>query len=75
MVKVRYNRSNKAEILSTCTLAGAQIVDSSKNMMLLQMCDTPERVDSLLELLKGVSIVECARTGTLALSKCSEAEK
>ena len=75
LVKVRYNRSNKAEILSTCTLAGAQIVDSSRNMMLLQMCDTPERVDSLLELLKGVSIVECARTGTLALSKCSEAEK
>ena len=70
LVKVRYNRSNKMEIMATCSLAGAQIVDSSKNMMLIQICDTPEKVQAMLELLHGVSIVEVARTGTLALPAC-----
>ena len=70
LIKVRYNRSNKMEIMATCQLTGAQIVDSSKNMMLLQICDTPEKVQMMLELLSGVSIVEVARTGTLALPAC-----
>ena len=72
LIKVRYNRSNKMEIMATCQLAGAQIVDSSKNMMLLQICDTPEKVQMMLELLSGVSIMEVARTGTLALPACGE---
>lgn len=72
LIKVRYNRSNKMEIMATCQLTGAQIVDSSKNMMLLQICDTPEKVQMMLELLSGVSIVEVARTGTLALPACGE---
>lgn len=46
LIKVRYNRSNKMEIMATCSLAGAQIVDSSKNMMLIQICDTPEKVQA-----------------------------
>ena len=72
LIKVRYNRSNKMEIMATCQLTGAQIVDSSKNMMLLQICDTPEKVQMMLELLSGVSIMEVARTGTLALPACGE---
>lgn len=72
LIKVRYNRSNKMEIMATCQLTGAQIVDSSKNMMLLQICDTPEKVQMMLELLSGVSIMEVARTGTLALPACVE---
>ena len=40
--------------------------------MMLQICDTPERVKSLITLLETISIVEVARTGTLALSKCCE---
>ncbi len=72
LIKVRYNRSNKMEIMATCQLTGAQIVDSSKNMMLLQICDTPEKVQMMLELLRGISIVEVARTGTLALPACGE---
>ena len=72
LIKVRYNRSNKMEIMATCQLTGAQIVDSSKNMMLLQICDTPEKVQMMLKLLSGVSIMEVARTGTLALPACGE---
>ena len=51
-----------------------EIVDMSKHFMMLQICDAPERVKSLITLLETISIVEVARTGTLALSKCGENE-
>ena len=52
----------------------ARIVDMSKNMMLIQMCDTPERVQLFIGMFKSISIVEVARTGTLALQKCTETD-
>ena len=52
----------------------AQIVDMSKSYMMIQICDVPERSQLLLSMLRGISIVEVARTGTLALTKCVENE-
>ena len=60
--------------MEICDIMKAQIVDMSKNMMLIQMCDTPERVQLLISMFKSVSIVEVARTGTLALQKCNETD-
>ncbi len=72
LVKVKYNKNNRREIMEICEIMNTQIVDMSKHFMMLQICDTPERAKMLLTLLKSVSIVEVARTGTLALSKCVE---
>ena len=44
LVKVRYNRSNRKDIMENCEIMDAKIVDMSKTMMTIQMCDTPERV-------------------------------
>jgi acetolactate synthase-1/3 small subunit len=71
-VKVKYNKNNRRDIMETCEIMGATIVDMSTNMMLIQMCDHPDRVKLLLDMFKSVSIVEVARTGTLALQKCVE---
>ena len=49
-------------------------VDMSKSMMLIQICDTSERVELFLEMFRSVSIVEVARTGVVALQKCKESE-
>ena len=75
LVKVRYNRSNRKDIMENCEIMDAKIVDMSKTMMTIQMCDTPERVQIFLDTLRTVSIIEIARTGTLALLKCSEQGK
>ena len=72
LVKVRYNRTNRKDIMENCEIIDAKIVDMSKTMMTIQMCDTPERVQIFLDTLRTVSIIEIARTGTLALLKCSE---
>lgn len=72
LLKVKYNKSTRREIVETCDICGAKIVDLSKTHMIIQMCDTPEKTSLLIKMLNGVSIVEVARTGCLALQKCSE---
>lgn len=72
LVKVKYTRSNRRDILENSEIMGAQIVDLSPTTMTIQMCDTPDRVKIFLETLKSISIVEITRTGTVALPKCSE---
>ncbi|SDZ78164.1 acetolactate synthase, small subunit [Lachnospiraceae bacterium NK3A20] len=73
LMKVKYNRNNRRDIMENCTIMGAQIVDMSNSLMTIQICDTPERVDMFLNTFKTISIVELTRTGTLAVTKCSEA--
>ena len=72
MVKLRYKRDNRKDIIENCQILGATIVELSKSQMVIEMCDTPERINMFLETLKSVSILECARTGTLAMLKIAE---
>ena len=50
------------------------IVDMSKYQMMIQICDVPDRVQLFLKMLNSISIVEVARTGTVALQKCHDQE-
>ena len=74
LIKVKYNKSNRRDIIENCDIMKAQIVDMSRSYMMIQICDVPERSQLLLSMLRGISIVEVARTGTLALTKCIENE-
>ena len=74
LVKVKYNRSNRKDIIEICDILKAQIVDMSKNQMMIQLCDVPERIQLFLKMLTSISIVEVARTGTVALQKCHDQE-
>ncbi|MCR5420603.1 MAG: acetolactate synthase small subunit [Lachnospiraceae bacterium] len=71
LVKVKYNKSTRKEIMEICDILNASIVDMSKTLLTIQLCDTPERTNLLIQMLASISIVEVARTGTLALQKCS----
>ncbi|MBQ8527682.1 MAG: acetolactate synthase small subunit [Lachnospiraceae bacterium] len=74
LMKVKYNRTNRKDIMEICDILKADIVDMSKSYMMIQICDTPERIKLLIQMMNSISVVECARTGTLALMKCSENE-
>ena len=72
LVKVKYTKSNRREIMEICELMEAKIVDKSKNHMTIQICDTPDQANLLLQMFSSIQVVvEVARTGTLALQKCS----
>lgn len=72
LVKIKYNKNNRREIMEICEIMNAQIVDMSKHYMMIQICDVPEKTKLLLTMFQSISIVEVARTGTLALMKCME---
>lgn len=72
LIKVKYNKNNRRDIMENCEIMDAKIVDMSKHMMLIQICDIPERIELFINMLHSISIVEVARTGTLALQKCRD---
>ena len=72
LMKVKYNKNNRGEIMQICEVMKADIVDMSMHYMMIQICDTPEKIQLLINMFKSISIVEIARTGTLSLSKCVE---
>ena len=74
LMKVKYNKNNCRDIMEICEIMKADIVDMSKTYMIIQICDVPEKIKLLIDMFASVSIVEVARTGTLALPKCSENE-
>lgn len=72
LIKIKYNKNNRREIMEICEVMNAQIVDMSKHFMIIQICDVPDRIKLMINMLQSISIVEVARTGTVALSKCME---
>ena len=74
LIKVKYNRNNRRDIMEICDILKAEIVDMSKSQMVIQICDLPEKIQLFMSMMKSVSIVEVARTGTLALPKCSDSD-
>ncbi len=74
LIKVKYNKGNRRDIMETCEIMKADIVDMSKNLMIIQICDLPEKTALMIKMLQSISVVEVARTGTLALPKCMETE-
>ena len=51
----------------------AKIVDLSRTTLTVEMCDRPERVDLLIDMLTPYGIAEIARTGMIALQKGADA--
>ena len=74
MLKVKYNKNTRRDIMEICNVMNASIIDMSKTNMMIQICDTPEKTKLMINMLASISIVEIARTGTLALPKCVDAE-
>lgn len=74
LIKVKYNKSNRRDIMEICEIMKAEIIDMSKSLMIIQICDVPEKIKLLINMLQSISVVEVARTGTLALSKCVDTE-
>ena len=69
LIKCAATGKTRSEILDIAKIMGAEIVDLSKNTMTLEICDVPERLDLLEEMLKAYTIQEVMRTGTIALQK------
>ncbi|MCR5309995.1 MAG: acetolactate synthase small subunit [Lachnospiraceae bacterium] len=74
LVKVKYNKTNRKDIMEICDIMHAEIVDMSKTHMIIQICQSPDKIALFVSMMSGISVVEVARTGTLALPKCNVLE-
>ena len=69
LIKCTATGRTRSEILDIAKIMDANIVDLTKTTMTLEICDLPDRLDLLGELLKSYNIQEVMRTGTIALQK------
>ena len=69
LIKCTATGRTRSEILDIAKNMDANIVDLTKTTMTLEICDLPDRLDLLEELLKSYNIQEVMRTGTIALQK------
>ncbi|HEX7364853.1 MAG TPA: acetolactate synthase small subunit [Dehalococcoidia bacterium] len=69
LVKVKASASNRSEIIQIVDIFRANIVDVSSDSLIVEVTGDGEKVDSLLELLRGFGIREIARTGRIALTR------
>lgn len=73
LIKVFCQSSNRGEIMDVCSIMGAKIVDMSHVTLTVELSDTPEKVDLIIDMLTPYGITEMARTGMVALQLGSDA--
>lgn len=69
LVKVNCNTNNRVEIVGIAELMNAKIIDVSVNTVTLQITDTSDNIETLINLLRTYGIKEIARTGTVAIER------
>lgn len=69
MIKVKASPSTRSEIIQIVDIFRSNIVDVSPDSLIVVVTGDKEKVDTLIELLRGFGIRELSRTGTIALPR------
>ena len=69
LIKVKADPRARAEIIEVADRFRAKIVDVGKGTVTVEVTGTSQKVRALEELLRPYGIVECVRTGTVAISR------
>ena len=72
LLKVSATDQTRSRIAELAQLAGAKVADITRNSLTLECCDTTDRLENLLELMRPFGLKRVVRTGTIALEKGSE---
>ncbi len=62
----------RSEIIQYANIFRGRIVDAGPETLTLEITGTPEKIDALIDLLKGFGVKEVARTGPTAISRGSK---
>lgn len=72
LIKVEAPSEKRSEILSLVNIFHADVIDVGTDTMIIQLTASESRVDSMLELLRPVGILEIMRTGHVAMMRGSD---
>lgn len=71
LIKVRATPATRSEIIEIVDIFRANIVDVSSDSLTIEITGDEDKIGSLLNLLRGFSIREIARTGRIAMVRGS----
>lgn len=71
LIKVKATPSTRGEIIQIVDIFRANIVDVAADSLIVEVTGDEDKLDSLIELLRGFGIKELARTGRIALTRGS----
>jgi acetolactate synthase-1/3 small subunit len=74
IIKVVTTAETRAEIMQLAHVFRARVLDVNHDTMLLETTGAEDKIDSLIEVLRGYGIVEMARTGRVAVIRGSPIE-
>jgi len=69
LIKVKATSSTRSEIIEIVDIFRASIVDVSPDSLTIEITGDEDKLESLLNLLRGFGIKEIARTGRIAMSR------
>ena len=69
LIKVHCPAAKRFEIIKIAELNHANVVDVSNTTITLEYCETAEKTETLINLLKPYGIREMVQTGTVAIDK------
>jgi acetolactate synthase-1/3 small subunit len=69
LIKVKATSSTRSEIMQIVDIFRAKIVDVAADSVTVEVTGDENKIDSLLDLLRGFGIRELARTGRIALTR------
>jgi len=71
LVKVKATSTTRSEIIEIVDIFRANIVDVASDSVTIEVTGDEEKINSLLNLLRGFGIKEIARTGRIAMTRGS----
>lgn len=75
LVRVQIREENRAEVLALSEVFRARVVDASPQSYIFEVTGQSEKIDAFLENMRVYGISEVHRTGKLALTRGTAAEK
>jgi len=69
LIKVKATSSTRSEIIEIVDIFRANIVDVAPDSVTIEVTGDEEKINSLLDLLRGFGIKEIARTGRIAMAR------
>lgn len=67
LIKVRSDAQARAQVLQLADVFRARVVDVGSDTMIVEITGTEDKIDSLVDVLRPIGIVEMVRTGRVAM--------
>jgi len=69
LIKVKAKPEQRSEIASLASIFRAKIVDVASDSVIVEITGTTDKIESLLELLRPIGVLELVRTGKVAMTR------